>query len=353
MDAFLQIPKARRLLAFQQVDDVMGLQAVSVEKDFWVCWTLRELFSLPGIGSHLTFKGGTSLSKAWKLIERFSEDIDIIVDKEALGFGGEAAPDRAPSNKQRKARLEALIATCREWVQGKLQPALRARLEETIGKKGWLLEVDPDMPGGQCLLFHYPSAFASGTAGYVRPVVKIELGARSDDWPHEERTILPYVTEHFPALDPAPAFPVRVLAAERTFWEKACLLHEETFRPAEKPRKLRMARHYYDLWCLIRAGIGEAALAQPALFQRVAEHRELFFRFSWVDYSTHKPGTFRLTPPPTHLSSWKADYTDMLGPMFFGNTPSFEEMITAATMFEDIFNAKSFLPSLKGRDPSA
>jgi hypothetical protein len=339
MDDFLQIPIARRLLAFQQVDHVMGLQAASVEKDFWVCWTLRELFSLPGIGSHLTFKGGTSLSKAWKLIERFSEDIDIIVDKEALGFGGEAAPDRAPSNKQRKARLEALMAACREWVQGNLQLALRARIEQTIGKTGWQLEVDPDMPDGQCLLFHYPSAFAPGTAGYVRPVVKIELGARSDDWPHEERAILPYVTEHFPALDPAPAFPVRVLAAERTFWEKACLLHEETFRPAEKPRKLRMARHYYDLWCLIRAGTGEAALARPALFQRVAEHRELFFRFSWVDYSTHKPGTFRLTPPPTHLSAWKADYTDMLGPMFFGNTPTFEDMIAAATMFENTFNA--------------
>jgi hypothetical protein len=112
MDTFLQITPARRHLAFQQVDETMGLQAVSVEKDFWVCWTLRELFSLPGIGKHLTFKGGTSLSKAWKLIERFSEDIDIIVDKEALGFGGDAAPDRAPSNKQRKARLEALMDAC-------------------------------------------------------------------------------------------------------------------------------------------------------------------------------------------------------------------------------------------------
>jgi hypothetical protein len=151
MDAFLQIPLARRLLAFQQVDDVMGLQAVSVEKDFWVCWILRELFSLPGIGSHLTFKGGTSLSKAWKLIERFSEDIDIIIDKEALGFGGKAAPDRAPSNKQRKARLEALMTACREWVQGKLQPALCSRIEDTIGKTGWMLEVDPDMPDGQCI----------------------------------------------------------------------------------------------------------------------------------------------------------------------------------------------------------
>jgi predicted nucleotidyltransferase component of viral defense system len=96
MNAFLQLPAERRRLAFQQVDEVMGLQAFSVEKDFWVCWTLRELFTLPGIGEHLTFKGGTSLSKAWKLIRRFSEDIDLIVDKDALGFGGDAAPDKAP-----------------------------------------------------------------------------------------------------------------------------------------------------------------------------------------------------------------------------------------------------------------
>ena len=270
MDTFLQLPLARRLLAFQQVDEAMGLQAVSVEKDFWVCWTLRELFLLPGIGQHLTFKGGTSLSKAWKLIERFSEDIDIIVDKEVLGFGGEAAPDRAASNKQRKARLESLMNVCREWVQGKLQPALASRIQSALGDTDWQLEVDPDMPDGQCLLFHYPSVFPAGAVGYVRPVVKIELGARSDDWPHEEKPILPYVIEYFPALDPTPAFTVRVLSAERTFWEKACLLHEETFRPAGKPRKLRMARHYYDLWCLLRAGVGEKALAQTALFQRVA-----------------------------------------------------------------------------------
>jgi hypothetical protein len=144
MDTFLQLPLARRLLAFQQVDEAMGLQAVSVEKDFWVCWTLRELFLLPGIGQHLTFKGGTSLSKAWKLIERFSEDIDIIVDKEVLGFGGEAAPDRAASNKQRKARLESLMNACREWVQGKLQPALASRIQSALGDNGWQLEVDAE-----------------------------------------------------------------------------------------------------------------------------------------------------------------------------------------------------------------
>lgn len=341
MNAFIRLTPEERYSACMQVEELMNLQAVSVEKDFWVCWTLRELFTLPAIGDHLTFKGGTSLSKAWQIIQRFSEDIDLIVDKETLGFGGDAAPDKAPSNKQRKARLENLMEVCRQWVQGILQPALTARLLATLGDTDWRIEVDPDMPDGQCLLFHYPSAFQQKSAGYVRPVVKIELGARSDDWPHEMKSIQPYVTECFPALDPDAAFPVRVLAAERTFWEKACLLHEETFRPADKPRKFRMARHYYDLWCLLEAGVGERALAQKALFQRVAEHRELFFRFSWVDYSTHKPGTFRLTPPADHLAAWQTDYQAMLGPMFFGDTPTFAQIMAAAAEFEKAFNASA------------
>lgn len=338
MNAFLQLPATERRLAFQQVDSKMGLQAVSVEKDFWVCWTLRELFTLPGIGDHLTFKGGTSLSKAWKFIERFSEDIDLIVDKEALGFGGDAAPDKAPSKGQRKKRLEQLMATCRNWVQGTLQPALRDRLLADLGQTGWQLEVDPEMADGQCLLFHYPSVFPAGTAGYVRPVVKIELGARSDDWPHQTKAIQPYVIELFPALDPDATFPVRVLAAERTFWEKACLLHEETFRPADKPRGVRMARHYYDLWALLEAGVGERALQEKALFARVAEHREIFFRHTWVDYTTHKPGTFRLVPPENHLANWRDDYKAMLGPMFFGEVPAFDEILPVVGEFEAVFN---------------
>jgi predicted nucleotidyltransferase component of viral defense system len=338
MNAFLQFTPSDRLEAYLAVNRAIGLDAKSVEKDFWVCWTLRELFALPDIGSHLTFKGGTSLSKAWKLIQRFSEDIDLIVDKEILGFGGEAAPEQAASNKQRKIRLENLMTACREWVQGNLKPALAARLQSVLGETGWKLEVDPDMPDGQCLLFHYPSAFSSNEPDYIRPVVKIELGARSDDWPHEEKSLQPYVLENFPALAPDAIFTVRVLTAERTFWEKACLLHEETFRPADKPRKSRMARHYYDLWSLLRAGVGERAMKEMALFHRVAEHREIFFRYSWVDYSTHKPGSFRLVPPEHHLSEWRSDYQAMLGPMFFGDTPAFDEIMVDVAKFEKIFN---------------
>ena len=206
-----------RRLACQQVDAEMRLQAVSVEKDFWVCWTLRELFSLADTGRHLTFKGGTSLSKAWNLIKRFSEDIDLVVDKEVLGFGSGASPEEAPSKKKRRERLDRLMESCRQWIQGKLQPGLEERIRAALGGMGWKLEIDPDMEDGQCLLFHYPSAFPSGAAGYVRPVVKIELGARSDDWPHQQKTIRPYVAELFPKLIPGGEFEIRVIAAERTF----------------------------------------------------------------------------------------------------------------------------------------
>lgn len=339
MKAFLRLPADRRLAAFRQVDETLGLQAASVEKDYWVCWTLRDLFTLPGIGGHLTFKGGTSLSKAWKLIHRFSEDIDLVVDKELLGFGGEEAPDRAPSGKQRKRRLDQLKEAARDWVRTTLLPALDHRLREELGEEGWSLSVDPDTEDGQTLLFRYPSLFLPTEAGYIRPVVRIELGARSDDWPSESREIRPYVTEQFPQLDPESAFPVRVIAAERTFWEKACLLHEETFRPGEKPRALRMARHYYDLWCLLRAGVGERALADRDLFERVAAHRAIFFHHGWVDYGTQRPGTFRLTPPAEHLPEWRADYESMQGPMFFEETPAFDELLGDIAEFESRFNA--------------
>lgn len=340
MNAFLQLPAERRRLAFQQVDEALGLQAFSVEKDFWVCWILRELFTMPAVGEHLTFKGGTSLSKAWRIIQRFSEDIDIIIDKAPLGFAGDASPDQASTKSQRRARLENLMAAARGWVQGTLLPGLAQRLEETLGTAGWNIEVDPEMADGQCLLFHYSSVFAAGSAGYIPPRVKIELGARSDDWPAEAKLLTPYVLEQFPALGREPSVSVQVLAAERTFWEKACLLHEETFRAADKPRRLRMARHYYDLWCLLQAGVGERALADMPLFSRVAEHREIFFRQAWVDYSTHHPGTFRLVPSAEQLPAWEADYAAMRGPMFFGPVPEFAEILDAVRQFEQRFNQR-------------
>lgn len=339
MKAILALSPQDRRLACLQVEDRMRLQAASVEKDFWVCWTLRELTMLPGIGEHLTFKGGTSLSKGWGLIERFSEDIDIVVDREMLGYGGDASPELAPSRNQRRKRLDELVGRCRGWVQGKLMPTLGERIAAVLGIDDWKLGVDPDVADGQCLLFQYPGAFPPEEAGYVRPVVKIELGARSDDWPDEIREIRPYLSEHVPALAVDAAFGMATLLAERTFWEKAMLLHEETFRPEDKPRQGRMARHYYDLWCLITRGVGERAAENVELFDRVREHREVFFRQNWVDYDTLRPGMLRLLPADAQRDEWRRDYERMQGPMFFGDVPTFDELLRVVGTFEQRFNA--------------
>jgi hypothetical protein len=170
VDAFLAFPEARRRALYEQAGQVLGLEAASIEKDFWVCWTLRELFALPNMGLHLTFKGGTSLSKGWKLIERFSEDIDVVIDRAFLGFGGDLSPENAPSNKQRDQRLDNLRDACQRTIQAALAPALEQRIREKVIAPGWRLEDDPGDPDRQTLLFSYPAAVAS--ARYIRPVVK-------------------------------------------------------------------------------------------------------------------------------------------------------------------------------------
>jgi hypothetical protein len=337
MDTFLQLPASRRLLAFQQVDETMGLQAVSVEKDFWVCWTLRELFSLPGIGGHLTFKGGTSLSKVWKVIHRFSEDIDISLSREWLGFTGARDPESAPSRKQRTRLLEELSTTCAEKLRVEVAPALHARFSATLGTNGWSLVIAPDDP--QTLLFAYPSVFGTDAgAGYVRPVVKIECGARSDRWPVAEQSLTPYIAEAFPTAFPSAAFHVPVLDIERTFWEKATILHAEVHRPADKAVPDRFSRHYADLAALAAHPTGDLALGRDDLRARVVAHKQVFFPATWANYETAVPGTFKLIPPAARLDALSTDYRAMQD-MFFRPQPTWDELIATLRALESRLNA--------------
>lgn len=333
MDAFLQMPTDERRVFCEQAEAKLGLRAGSIEKDFWVCWTLRELFNLADWGEHLTFKGGTSLSKAWKLIDRFSEDIDIVIERAFLGFGGEAL-----SNNQRKK----LVKTCSQRIHEELKPRLEERIRQAL-PEGWSLNVaskDED-PDEQTLFFEYPSAFGA-QAGYVEARVRIELGARSDIEPAETPTIQPYIAAAFPEIIRDSSFAIRTIAARRTFWEKAMLLHEETFRPEVRlPRKPRMARHYYDLWCLINKGTAAEAANDLKLFADCAEHRENFFRISWVDYGTLRQGSLRLAPPDDQLKDWRLDYQAMAAEMFFGEVPAFDEVIRVVVEFEQAFNQKT------------
>ena len=337
MDAFAALPNGRRRALCEEAGQLLGLDASSVEKDFWVCWMLRELFALPGIGQHLTFKGGTSLSKGWRLIERFSEDIDVVIDRTFLGFGGDRSPEKAASNKQRMQRLEDLRTACRRDIRETLAPALAARIGRVLSANSWRVEDDPDDADGQTLLFTYPAGVRGG--GYVRPVVKIELGARSDTDPSATPQIVPYIAEALPDHLGDSKFEVRTLAPERTFLEKVSLLHEETFRAGGEGPPARLSRHYYDLWCLIRAGIADRALADSGLFARVVAHRKIFFRRSREAQESLRPGSLRLLPSEERRRAWKQDYDAMRDTMFFGEAPEFDQILSVVGEFENRFNS--------------
>ena len=221
MNSFAKLPPSERQPYFVEAAAELKLAPQLVEKDFWVCWTLQRLFNLPDVGPHLTFKGGTSLSKVYHLIDRFSEDIDITISRDFLGFGGEKDPAKAPSKSKRKSQLEALKQNCRHYIETKLKDLLErdiaANLEASVPFR---LRMDDKDPDRQTLLFSYPGCWPTDTGGYVESQVKIEMGARSDIWPNQRGTVKPYVAEQIPKAFSISECHVQVLAAERTFWEK-------------------------------------------------------------------------------------------------------------------------------------
>ena len=331
------LPTDERRRLCEEAGARLGLEATSVEKDFWVCWTLRELFTLPEIGDHLTFKGGTSLSKGWKLIERFSEDVDVVVDREYLGFVGDLTPESATGTRERQRRVDAVLVACAKLVTGRLSHTLEERCQMHLpAGTDWQLVNDADDVDGQTLLLLYPTAFPLG--GYLRRVVRIELGARSDTEPSLRPTIRPYLAEALPGEFPASEIVLRTVAPERTFWEKAMLLHEETYCAGPDGPRPRLSRHYYDLWCLIGAGVAERAAADAGLFERVAEHRRLFFRRKRESQDTLQRGRLRLIPTEDQLPHWRRDYDAMREAMFFAEPPKFSDVLRQVGEFQDRFN---------------
>ena len=311
---------------------------VVLEKDFWVCWTLKELFRLPTIGEHLIFKGGTSLSKVFKIINRFSEDIDISIDRGFLGYGGVNEPEAGTSNKDRQRRVEGLMAACQKKIAEKLMPALQGTIQGKISPAdNWSLLPDESDSDKQTLLFTYPSSLPAGESDYVRRSVKIEMGARADHWPCETKPVTPYVAELFPKGFKQPACDVKVLAAERTFWEKATILHAEFHRPVEKPTPVRLSRHYCDFYELIRKGVEQRAVEQIELLNRVAHHKHLFFKSSWAKYGEAAKGTLKIVPPEYRINALYSDYANMRE-MFFSEPPKFESILALLKEWENKFN---------------
>lgn len=326
MDKFVLLTHKDKRAYFEVAAANLNIMPQLVEKDFWVCWILKILFSLPEIGAHLTFKGGTSLSKCFNVIKRFSEDIDISIERIFLSKTRAIEPDKGKSNKENQKRLKELQLVCKTKIDEIIVPNLKqAILAVLSNKKEWNIELDPDDPDGQTVLFTFPHAMMSNTESHVRSSVKIEFGARADHWPVETAIIVPYVANVSDNLS-IDGFSVRVLAAERTFWEKATILHMIYHYPPEKGVPPRMSRHYYDVYAMAGLPIYKRALESIALLKHAAEHKTLFFKANWAHYEEAAPGTLRLVPRDDQMNQLRNDYRQMQQ-MFFEEPPSFDQII--------------------------
>lgn len=335
---FLTLTPERRALAFEQAAAGLAVQAVILEKDFWVSWLLGLLFVQPELTPYLVFKGGTSLSKVFGVIDRFSEDIDVclapeFVGADALGF------DALNSRVKRDAAVLKMQRLCAEKVRQVVLPLLEGAIIDALGAAPahkWLhyeLDVEAKSP---ILYFRYPTTQAQGF-NYVRREVKLELGTLTDQQPTGHYPIQPLIASAFAALFSDWQCEVVVLELQRTFWEKATILHAEYHRPPDSPTPDRYARHYFDMARLLALANAPLFLADKAQCERVVDWKNRVFARGWARYDLAQHGTFRLVPPEVRQADLARDYATMR-PMFMTEPPSFEALMMVLADAENAIN---------------
>ena len=335
MDDFAKGKPAERQPYFEETAARRNSTTTAVEKDFWICWTLRHLFTLEAI-PELRFKGGTSLSKVFRLIDRFSEDIDISINRAALGFSGERdLANPLLSGTKRKALDEELRAAITAEVNSKILPKLHDRFQAILGKHGWELASSKDENEEMTLLFHYPNAF--DYTKYLRPQIKIEFG-RGDQQPSEKSSVTPFVTEMFPDIFREKSAAIIVLDSERTFWEKVTLIHAENHRPDPTKLKPRMARHWSDVAVMSTAERFKDDKLSLDLLAQVIRFKKIYFAANWAHYDTAVPGTLRIVPNETLQAILRKDYQQM-EEMFPSKPLTFDELLTRLEALQQRINA--------------
>ena len=337
---FARLPIGERASYFLEAANRRRLSPLFVEKDFWVCFSLHVLFSTPVLADKFVFKGGTSLSKVFGVIKRFSEDVDLSIDPEWLGFGGEHRPDAAQSRSQFDKRWKKLNDACAAAVEHKVQPALERAISDALGPvagaAAYLTFKPDDQTHSPVLTFRYPTTEPE-SPGHVHPHVKLEFGSLTDQRPIAHHAITPWVAEEFPALFSAPTSQVVALEIERTFWEKVIILHTEYHRPAEKPMRSRHSRDCYDVCQMAAHPAGQRAMKDLDLLARVVRHKRIYFQSAWANYDAARLGSLRLVPPARRLADLKSDYQQML-PMFTETPPPFDEILRQLRSIEDSIN---------------
>lgn len=330
MIEWLKLTDERKRQILNQANEATGLPVHSIEKDWWVTLALWAIFSTKW-KNNLVFKGGTSLSKAWGLIQRFSEDIDLAIDRKVLGF-----PEEFVSNAQ--------VAKLRKKASAFIANEFREELEKTLLDVGLnanqfqlrVQETELEDRDPQVLELVYHSALEPNP--YIAEKVLIEIGGRSLREPASDREIKTILYEVFPtqAFSGKP-FMIPTVDPMRTFLEKALLLHEEFSKPPEKIRHDRLSRHLYDLEKLMDTEHAAAALTNYDFYMSIVEHRTKFNLIRGLDYSGHTPSRINFIPPDDVIGKWEADYKTMRQSMIYGDTLEFAILIQRLYKLQDRF----------------
>ena len=331
MNNYFQLSQEQQQMVLIQAANKTGLPVQAVEKDLWVTVVLQMVFTLP-IANHLVFKGGTSLSKVWKVIRRFSEDIDLAIDPSIWGFEGDLT----------KKQIKRLRKTSSIFVRDELCLSLQKAVTEA-GMDKWLqVESDPDgegdgtYPEPRVIHIRYKSLFV-GDLPYLHSEVKLEVGARSLLEPTAKAAVTSVIEDVLPISTTIKQVMIPTALAEKTFLEKVFLLHE-LFSSQSSRESNRKSRHLYDLAQMMNTDIATRAIADDELWNTIHHHRELFTSMSGVDYTPDIRKRIRLLPPDDVIDGWRSDYKDMQSSMIYGEKPIFEELMRKMEELEKMFH---------------
>ncbi len=333
-EAFLSLDAGERAEILRTVAARSGRAAIILEKDIWVCWVLHALFSMPD-PHPMAFKGGTSLSKVYGIIDRFSEDVDITLDYRAFNDGFDPFADGASRNQIRlfSERLKGHVAI---YIRNIVAPALAVAADALAADGQHEIRIGDD---GETIRFVYPSA-VEDPHGYVRSEVLLEFGGRNVIDPNEQHTITPDMVTLTHGLD-YPTATVTVLSPLRTFWEKATLVHVECHRRRLAERPERLSRHWFDLTRLAAHDIGRAALADRELLNDVVRHKKVFFHAGYANYDQCLDGRLRLVPAEDQLPGLHADYDAMrAAAIVAGDAPEFDALVEGIRVLEANVNRR-------------
>lgn len=334
---FDSLKESERRAIFETVADDKGTNAQAIEKDLWVCRVIDGVFrGLPVKPKPKPyFKGGTSLSKGYQLINRFSEDVDIVLSRRGLGIAESADPAEATmSADARKRAVDRMLATCKTYVQNGMREKLAQLFPECE------ISIDEDVDDGQALRVNFPSILPPD--GYQTPWVKLECGARGALEPDAERQIAPFIQDALGDGWDLRTPRVTLIHPERTFWEKVVILHGLHCRFRDEGELLtdrqRASRHYYDLAMMFDGPIGKSAVKKKYLLEDVCEHSRLVrFSRAWQKLGEAKPGSLRVAPPKEFMRPLAADYERMKN-MMFHNPPSLEWIVEQLNKIDEAAN---------------